>query len=101
MLSESEKILYLEDMYCLRSNRHTPVTVRISKWHYHIWRVALTFIEDYHRTSREIDKAIREGIPEPKDLFPEDYPKHFEMICRPNDLRRLAKAMTEICEPEQ
>lgn len=99
-MSERQEILHLEDMYCLRRNRYTTITVGIHKWHHHIYRVALTFVEGYHSTSVELDKAI-ERRPEPGALYPEDYPKHFQMICRPRDLLHLTKVLGDVCEPEE
>jgi hypothetical protein len=85
-------------MYCLRRNRYTTVTARVHKWHHYIDRVKLTFVEDLHYSYEETEEAIRRGRPEPKALFPEDYPKHFEIVCRPRDLLYFAKVLTEICE---
>lgn len=96
--TETEEILYLEDMYRLRDMRYTCVTVRINRWHHYIPRVKLTMVEDFHKTAEEIDKAISEYGKDPN--FP-DYPKHFEIVCRPEDMLKLAKTLIEICEPEK
>lgn len=99
---EMKEILYLEDMYSLRDMRHTCVTVCIDRWFYYIPRVNLTMIEGYYKTEEEIEKVLREAKHGKKSSnLPEDYPKHFEIICRPRDLLKLAKALTKICEPEE
>jgi len=94
--------LHLDDIVGLRQDRHAHVTIRIHKWHYHVYRVALTFVEGYHGTKEEMEKAIREGRigDAPKALFPEDYPKHLSIVCRPSDLIRFANALKRICESE-
>ena len=98
---EMEEILHLEDMYALRSMSHTCVTVHINRWHYYIPWVGLTMIEGYYKTEEEIEKALREAEYGKKSpTLPEDYPKHFTLVCRPGDLLNLAKTLIKICEPE-
>jgi len=114
MYEEKEEILYLEDMYCLRSISHTCVTVRIERLFYRIPRVKLTLIEGFYKKSEEIDKALEdvrwketkraleEAIRRKESsILPEDYPKHFELICRPRDFLILAKILTKICKPDE
>lgn len=97
--NETEEILYLEDMYLLRRMTYTTVSVRIHRWHHYIPRVKLTLVEGFYKTAEEIDKALSDAKYGKKlPALPEDYPKHFEMVCRPDDLLRLAKALTRICE---
>lgn len=55
-------------------------------------------IEDYYKTSEEIDKALKEYGKDP-DI--PDYPKHFEIVCRPEDVVKLAKTLIKICEAEE
>ena len=99
---EKEEILYLEDMYMLRSMTHTCVTVRIERWHHYIPRVKLTMIEGFYKTSEEIDNALKEARSGKKPpILPEDYPKHFELICRPQGFLTLAKILTKICKPKE
>jgi hypothetical protein len=93
--NRDEKIFLLEDRYCLH-NTWTLVTCRIQKYFYHGPRVSLTFVEGYYKSSKEMDKAIDSRGK--NHSFP-DYPRHFEIICRPEDIDQLAKALTEICTP--
>lgn len=93
-----EKILYLQDRYMLRQGTWTCVTVRVQRWYYRGPRVKLTFLEGYHKTSEEIDKAVSEYGKNPH--FP-DYPKHFEIICSPEDMLDLVKTLVKICETEK
>lgn len=101
-MGENETIFYVEDMYCLH-NTFTCVTVRVTSWHYHIDRVKLTMIEGYYKTSEEIDNALSEKrrnqlSEHPK--YPEDpeYPRCFEIICRPCHMLDIAKALAKISE---
>lgn len=97
-----EEILYLEDVYALRTMSHTCVTVHINRWHYYVPRVRLTMIEGSYKTEEEIEKALREAEYGKKSLsLPEDYPKHFTLACRPRDLLNLAKTLVKICQPEE
>jgi hypothetical protein len=96
---EKEEILHLEDMHSLRYMNFTTVTVRIHRWHYHIPRVKLTIIEGYYRTAEEIEKALQEakyGKKSPN--LPEDYPKHLEIVIRPEAMTELAKVLAKISE---
>lgn len=90
-----EKILHLEDRYCLHSGSWTPVTVRIQKWHYHGPRVKLTLIEGFYDTPEDVEKALTKCMVNPQSL---DNPKHFEIVCIPEGLLKLANALKEICE---
>lgn len=98
---ETTELLYLEDMYSLRDFSHTIVTVRIHRWFYYIPRVKLTMIEGYYKTEEEIEKALMIARSGNKTTIPVGYPKYFEIICRPEDMLRLAKTLIKICEPEE
>lgn len=93
-----EKIVHLDDRYCLHEHTWTPITVRIQRWYYRGPRIKLTIVEGYHETSEEIDNALGEYGKNPD--FP-NYPKHLEIVCHPEDMQNIAKALTEICKPDK
>ena len=93
-----EEILHLHDRYCLHEERLTPITLRIQGWYYRGYRIKLTIVEGYHKTSEQIDKAVSESG---KNSISPDYPKHFEIIFNPEDMYEIAKALMEICKPDK
>jgi hypothetical protein len=92
-----EKILHLQDRYSLHDT-WTCVTVRVTRWIYHGPRVQLTIVEGFHNSSEQIDKAIDSFGKNAE--FPE-YPKHMEIVCRPEEMLELAKTITEICDQKK
>jgi len=92
---EKEEILHLEDFYDLRGyDRPTPVTVHIGRWHYHIPRVRLTIVEGHYETRADMDQAIFEYG---KDKYRPDYPKHFQIACRLEEMEAIANRLAKIC----
>ena len=87
-----EEILHLEEY---GEQGWSTATVRMTKWVYHVPRVKLTIVQGHHKSSEDIDKAISSYG---KDAKCPNYPKHLEIICRPNDMLELAKTMTEFCK---
>ena len=101
--NESQECLYLEDLGALRGPPWKMcVSVFIEKWFYYIPRAKLTFVEGYHETAEQAQEAIlkkRRG--ETTIGFPEDYPKHYELVCRPSDLLHLAKVIQKVCNSSE
>jgi len=93
-----EKIMHLQDRYCLHEGSWTPITVRVQKWPYHGLRVKLTIIEGYYATSELIDKVLSE--PRKNEHFLE-HPKHFEIICSSEDMTEIGKALMKIYGQEE
>lgn len=49
-------------------------------------------IEGYYKSREEIDEKPRDKLNDKKDdHFPEDYSKHIEIICSPQDMLMLAE----------
>ena len=88
-------IFYIEDRHNLR-NHFTIVTVFIEKWHHYNKRMRITFVEGYHESWKEAEKAIlarKRG--EPIIGFPEDYPKTYSIVSIPEILSRLAEGLVK------
>jgi hypothetical protein len=90
-----EKILELQDRYGIDNRTWSIATVRVTKWLYHGQRIKLTIVEGHYVSSEAIDKAIASYGENAE--FP-NYPKHIEIICRPNEMLELAKILTEFCK---
>ena len=97
-MEERKERTFLEDLYMLRSGRRTNVSIFIQKWFHYIPRVKLTFIEGYHETAEKAEEAIIKSKTGKRTIgFPEDYPKNFEIVCRPEHLLRLAETIQKVC----
>jgi hypothetical protein len=93
--NEREEILHLEDLYCLRQDQITAVTIDLQLWHYHIYRVFLRITEGHYSSLEEINDAIGHSYAR---TTPKNPAKHFAIICIPRDFLCLAEDLIEVCE---
>jgi len=100
-MNERKERLYLEDLGTALRWTGSTFSIFIKKWFYYIPRVKLTLIEGYHETAEKAEEAIiKSKLGERTIGFPEDYPKNFEIVCRPEDLLRFAKLIQNVCSSQ-
>lgn len=94
-----EEILHFENWHRI-SGVEPTVTVYIHRWFYHTPRVKLTMIEGYYENREQINEKLTKALrgEYTSQGFPKDYPKRFEIMGRPDDMLRLAEALSKACE---
>jgi len=100
-MEKSEDRLYIEDHGVVRRQR-TTISIFLDTWFHYVHRVKISIIEGYYKTYEEAMETIRKyDKGERPSHLPDDYPKHFEIVCNPVELMHLSEKIQELCKDKK